>query len=147
MEEQTRLEKARIAYVAARLQKELSSDAAKKAGAAFRGAEAELVEAMLEVDLQNFTHETGLQCFLRQQFKVSITAANTQDVRDWLLETTGDDQPFVEEKLDKKAVEDHCKHVAETEGKDRIPDFLRLFTRPAIGVRGWEEAQMHYQKP
>jgi len=143
--ENSRLERARIAYVAARINRDVAESTAKSAKAAFRNAEDELVDSMLDADLQNFTHESGLQCYLRQQFRVSVTQANSRNVRDWLLETTGDDQPFVEEKLDKKAVEEHCKKVAETEGKDRIPDFLSLYVRPGIGVRGWEEALMHEQ--
>ncbi len=146
MGESSRLEQARLAYISARINKEMAADAVKRAKRAMTDAEEALVEVMQDDDIQNFTMDTGLQCYIHQNFRISVTEKNHHEVRDWLLETTGDDQPFMEEKLDRKAVEDHCRELAKTEGKDRIPQCLSLYTNPGIGVRGWKEALM-YQKP
>jgi len=135
------VEEARVAYVAARLQHDVASAAAKQAKRAQLQAEDDLVEALLDTEMTQIKMESGLTLFLRKVFKVSISQENQGITRQWLLDTTGDDQPFVTEQVDKKAVEEHCK----TLDKDEVPGFLHLHTRPAIGVRNWGAAKEDHE--
>lgn len=127
------VEDARKLYVAARLHSDVCANAAKRARAQLRQVEDELVEALLDSEMTQIKMESGLTLFLRKQFKISLTEETKPKVRQWLLDTTGDDMPFVKEEVDKQAVEDHCKGL----DKDEIPPYLNLHTKPAIGVRNW----------
>jgi hypothetical protein len=131
------VEEARKRYVAARLNCDVCASAAKKARKQMQSCEEELVEALLDAEMTQIKMESGLTLFLRKQFHISLTQENKPMVRQWLLNTTGDDMPFVYEELDKKAVEEHCKNL----DKDEIPEMLKLHTRPAIGVRNWDLAK------
>jgi hypothetical protein len=135
------VQEARIAYVAARLQSDVAASAAKSARGIQLQAEDALVEALLDSEMTQIKMESGLTLFLRKQFRISVSQENQGVTRAWLLETTGDDQPFVTEQVDKKAVEEHCK----TLDKDQVPAWLHLHTRPAIGVRNWDAAKEDHE--
>lgn len=131
------VEVARKDYIAARLITDVYKAELRDAKRVLEAAETDLVDALLEEEMTQIKMESGLTLFLRKQFKITVTQKNKASVREWLLESTGDDQPFVTEEIDKDAVEEHCK----TLDKDEIPDFLNLWTKPAIGVRGWNKVK------
>jgi hypothetical protein len=132
------LEEARKLYIAARLHHDVCASAAKRARKQLKECEEALVETLLDGEMTQVKMESGLTLFLRKQFKISLSEETKPKVREWLLETTGDDKPFVFEDVDKKAVEEHCK----TLDKDEIPEMLNLYTRPVIGVRNWDLAKI-----
>ena len=130
------LEEARKLYIAARLHSDVCASAAKRARAQLKECEEALVDTLLDGEMTQIKMESGLTLFLRKQFHISLSAETKPKVREWLLETTGDDKPFIYEDVDKRAVEEHCK----TLDQDEIPGMLKLHTRPAIGVRNWNLA-------
>jgi len=106
-----------------------------------RDAEYELVDTMLgdgvpSVGLDASAERTAANISLRKQYACSVTAANEAQIREWLVETKGDDSDFVHEKVNKPALIEWMKE----EGKepDDVPAFLKLNTRPGITVRGWK---------
>lgn len=123
-------------YIAARVEASELRRQAKEAGARVRQLERELVEAMADQHVRNFALENGVAIALRRQFKVSVTRANEDQVREWLQERTGDYMPFTRETLQKKPIEELCRSIVEEEGPEAIPACLRLFTMDGVTVRG-----------
>lgn len=105
----------------------------------WRGAEREMIEYMTEHQVGAWKdHETKIKFELASRTSISITINNRQQVRDWLLMRTGDDEPYVIEVPEKDAVTKYVKelvasnrHQGDPDDKD-IPSFLNLNTRPIL---------------
>lgn len=111
-----------------------------EADRARRKAEAKVVDAMLDESCEGMKRNDGTSIALRQQFSLSVTVDNQDMIRGWLVETEGDDAPFVEEKVNKEALIELVKariHQSEVPEED-FPDFLNVSTRPGLSVRGWK---------
>ena len=107
-----------------------------------RRLERELVDAMIDAKLKNFTLEGGMVIGLRKRFDISCNQENNDQVEQWLTETYGDVAPFQKLVLYKPAVVKHLKDLAAEEKLDetKIPDFLNLRMTPGVTVRGWQGA-------
>lgn len=137
------IDTARDRYVQARLAFEIADREAKKQLAKLRGmrdvAERNLVEAMEDADKTNFAEKsTGLRFQTSKKFGISVTRENTDAIRAWLLDREGDDQPYIEEKVNKGEVSKLLRQVCDEEGTDVVPDFFKLYRGVGISVVGWE---------
>ena len=129
------------AYYEARRDHEEKKAIATTAAKLMAKREAELVDAMIDAGVQNFKLDDGSMVSIRKRVSISCTQANEAQVREWLLDRTGDDRQFIEQKVSKKAVEDYVKQSLE-EGsisKFEVPEFLRLNQHPCVAVRGWNK--------
>ena len=106
---------------------------------AMKDVERLLIDKMIEEGQTRVEFEEGLQVSLRNQFSVSCTDANNQTWRDWLVETQGDDTPYIKEVVQKKFVTELLrKHIEAGElSEDDVPEAFSLNTFPALYVRGW----------
>jgi len=102
-------------------------------------AENEVIDAMIDEGTRSIGLDDGTNCSLRQQFTISVTKDNFHAIREWLLDTVGDDKDFVEEVVSKPAVSDYIRTAVEAGKLDpiEVPKFLNLNTRPTVNVRGW----------
>lgn len=105
-----------------------------------RDAEEALINGMLAIGMR--TAEIDGRAFsLRRQVNISVTKDNEDDVRGWLAIELGQDaaQDYLEVKVKRFAVERMVKEGLR-EGKDpeSYPKFLKLYDRPRISVRGWD---------
>lgn len=112
--------------------------------------EREMIEAMLEAETKGVRREDGTYCGWKRNVRISVTQENDADIREWLLETTGDDSDFLATKCNKSAVEEHVKKlVGENEAIDAdddddtekhvIPQFFKLNQHPVANVTGWKQ--------
>lgn len=101
-----------------------------------REAEYELVDSMINDGVPSVGLDSGVNVSLRKQYQCSVTMANEAQIREWLVETEGDDSGFVVEKVNKPALLEWMKDAGKE--PDDVPDFLKLNTRPGITVRGWK---------
>lgn len=107
--------------------------------AAMKDAERAAVDAMLEEGVKSMGRADGTNVSLRKQFTCSVTMDNEPQVREWLAEITGDDAPFVVEKVHKPAVLEWLRSEFEkTMDEGDVPEFLKMQTSPALSVRGWK---------
>jgi len=129
-------------YADARLAYEEAKEESNRLEEAWRVEEAKLVDAMLNAGLKNFTNDDGTKPTLTKNASVKCNKDNADDVREWLVDTVGDDTDFVEETVNRFKVAAHVKKKLEA-GADEseFPAFLGLNTRPAIRVYGWNKAQ------
>ncbi len=136
-------------YLDAREAYELADQKQKLAGKKMRAAEWELVDNMLAEGVPSVGLDTGIHVGLRKYFGVEVTLQNQQQIREWLLETTGDDAPFVIEKVNRAAVIEWLKEKIESEVLDEgsVPPYFKLNTRPGITVRGWKDREMKTGEP
>lgn len=113
---------------------------ARKAAAYERMKEAEraVVTAMIDEEQQSVKRTDGTTVYLRRAVSLSVTQENSPMIRQWLMDTVGDDADFVREEVQKKAVADLVKSQLEGGAdEDEFPDFLRLSTFPNLSVNGW----------
>jgi len=105
-----------------------------------REAEDALIEGMLSIGMR--TAEIGGRAFsLRRQVNISVTKENEDEVRGWLAITLGQDaaQDYLEVKVKRYAVERMVKEgLREGKAPESYPAFLKLYDRPRISVRGWD---------
>ena len=99
-----------------------------------------LVELMLEEQVKTIGTEDGCSLGLRRHVGFSSTEDNREQIRDWLVEETGDDQPFMEEVVSKKALNELVtKRVDAGSNENDFPDFLKVNLHPDISVLGWKQ--------
>lgn len=105
-----------------------------------RQAEAALVEAMLAQQLKTAKGDDGVAYNLKRSFNCSVTKDNTDAIRDWLVETEGDDEPFIEEKVSKPALTEYLKKkVEDGVPEDSFPAWLKVSSRPTLSVPGYKD--------
>ena len=129
------------AYLTKRAAYDEAHEKSVAANAAMREAEYELVDLMLadgvpSVGLEESAERTKANISLRKKYSCSVTKHNEAQIREWLMETEGDDSRFIHEKVNKDALLEWMKE----QGKepDDVPAFVKLTTRPGITVRGWK---------
>lgn len=113
----------------------LSQEAHQK----MKSMEYELVDEMLNTGVSSQGMDDGLSIHLRKQYNCSVTQQNEEQVREWLIETEGDDSQFVVEKVNKPALLEWMKDKGLE--PDDAPEFLKLSTRPGLTVRGWNKRE------
>jgi hypothetical protein len=104
-----------------------------------RQREADLVDYMIEHQIKGFDREDGTKPLLVSSVSISVTKDNYDAIRQWLMETEGDDSDFVETIVSKPAVLELVKKKLKA-GDDvtDFPDFLKPDTRPSLRVYGWK---------
>ena len=129
-------------YLAARAEYDQAHKRSQERHKEWKRAEAEFIDGLLNAQVKTFKHlETGETFSMSEHFGVSVTMANTDAIRAWLVDEDGDDAPYLTEVCDKKSVTQFVRGLVETnrkEGKgdeDGIPDFLNLKTRPILSHR------------
>ena len=102
-------------------------------------AENEVIDAMIDEGTRSIGLDDGTNCSLRSSFSISVAKDNFHAIREWLLDTVGDDKDFVEEVVSKPAVLDYIRAAVDAGKLDEsgIPAFLNLNTRPTVNVRNW----------
>jgi len=130
-------------YLDMRKAYEKCKDAANLAEKTWRQTEKDMIDAMLDKKEKSFKIlGTELSFGLSEHFDISVTEKNGDQVRTWLVETEGDDGPFLVEIPSKPAIMDHVKAcvLVNRENGDEdskgIPEFLKLKTRPILNCRG-----------
>jgi hypothetical protein len=104
-----------------------------------RTRESELVSFMIENQIKNVKLDDGTTPTLVNSVSISVTKDNFDAIREWLLDTIGDDADYVEEVVSKPAVLELVKKKLEG-GSDptEMPAFLKCDTRPTLRVSGWK---------
>lgn len=124
-------------YLAARHEWEEAKKFASHLHDRVEAKKTQLIDAMLAENMRAYPRKDGLLISLRRSFSCSVTQENTDQIREWLVEKLGDDKPYVKEVVDKPALTEHLKEMAETTDLADFPEFLRVSTRPDVAVRGW----------
>lgn len=135
------------AFYVAREEYERLTKMVSDAYRAMKGAEHEAVDAMLNEGTKSIGRDDGTHVSLRQNFSCSVTIDNEDQIREWLVSTTGDDAQFIVEKVHKPALIEWLKErfkVARMDDSD-VPDFLNLNTHPGLSVRGWKTRQQEQE--
>ena len=128
----------RVAYDEAHA---LSSQAYKE----HQAAKAKLVDLMLDEQKQSVKFRdgelAGMNFFLKNEFSISCTEANNDEIKTWLQDRYGDVHEFTVEKVNKKSVVDRIKTDIEAEKLDEfeVPDFMNLKTRPDVTCTGYKQ--------
>jgi hypothetical protein len=113
----------------------------RKAAAAWKvlkAIEVKLLEAMTEEGVgNNFRLDDESQICKREYFNVSVTKTNREQTRQWLMDTYGDDSDFVDEVINKSALQDRIREEIDSKQKYAVeyPDFLNVKTSDGIVVR------------
>lgn len=129
-------------YLRARNEADMAKKRQKEREAEWRQIEADMITAMLAKKEKFFKMPSGLSFGLSERFSISITEENQAQVRAWLVETTGDDGPFLVEVPNKPAVQEHVKKLVEVNRKagesdsEGLPEFLNVKTSPKLSCRG-----------
>jgi hypothetical protein len=126
-------------YYAARRDYDQKKALSNEADKLRRQREAELVDYMIEHQIKGFDREDGTKPLLVSSVSISVTKDNYDAIRQWLMETEGDDSDFVETIVSKPAVLELVKKKLKA-GDDvtDFPDFLKPDTRPSLRVYGWK---------
>lgn len=128
-------------YALARKRSEEAKDAASRAYAEMKAAEAKLIDAMLEEEVSSWKDTSGASIGMKRSFTIACNADNADQVEEWLRTEAGDAEPYKKVSLDKAAVTAYVKSRCEEKQEDpaKMPAFLNVSTRPIIAVRGWEK--------
>lgn len=126
-------------YYAARRDYDQKKQLSNEADKVRRAREAELVDYMIEHQIKSVSRNDGTTPLLAASVSISVTKDNYQQIRDWLLQTEGDDKDYVETIVSKPAVLELVKKKLKA-GDDvtDFPDFLKPDTRPTLRVNGWK---------
>jgi len=104
-----------------------------------RAAENKLIDHMLDEGTTGVKRDDGTSVGLRQSVSLSCNKENYEDLREWLIEATGDDSDFVEEVVSRVALTELVKaRIAEGADESDFPEAMRVSTRPIISVQGWK---------
>ncbi len=129
-------------YLTMRRRADEAKEIAKEHETRWRQVEADMIAAMLAKKEKFFKMPSGLSFGLSERFSISVTQENEAQVRAWLVETTGDDGPFLQEVPNKPAVQEHVKKLVEVNRKagdsdsEGLPEFLNVKTSPKLSCRG-----------
>ena len=142
-EEQTQVMDLFEVYKKARMERELKEAEATQASKVLTAVTMKLVEAMgaLRPRLKQIATDDGISLHLKRHVGVSCTEENREETRQWLIETTGDDEPFVEEVISKKALTEFIGNEAKRKelDEDDFPSFLKVNLHPGVSVLGWKQ--------
>lgn len=128
-------------YIETRLDYDEKHEQSNMANTVHQSARARLVEAMIDAKQKGQKLDSGLAFNLRNQFSISCTEKNEEEIKGWLHEHYGDANEFTVEKVSKKAVEERLKSDIEGEKLDEfdVPDFMKLKTRQDVSCIGWRQ--------
>lgn len=102
-----------------------------------RTAERSLIDYMLEIGVAKFGTEDDLQPIIVQQQSIQVNKENSEQIRQWLRDTVGDESDFMKTELSKSAVLERVKEVVKEGGE--VPEFLGLKESPGLRVLGWQK--------
>lgn len=128
-------------YYSARLAYEKAKSESNRLEELWRAEEQKLIDAMLDAGVKNVTLADGSKPSLTRSVKVKCTKDNASKVRQWLCDTIGSDDDFIETLPNRFKVAAFVKKEIE-KGADEatFPTFLEVSTRPSIRVYGWKNA-------
>ncbi len=137
----TDLNQAIQAFLSLRAEYKEADRTSKRLHKAMKQAERAAVDVMLKVDQDiHRSPSTGICCTLKAYLGCKVTVDNQDQVRDWLINTLGDDKDFIEERVIKKEVIDLIKQKRKEAIKAGMvasfPDFLGVETYPGLSVSG-----------
>lgn len=122
------------------IHKDLSTRA-KEADKNRKVSQYKLVDAMIEAQNKLYKCEDDVSVCLINKPNIAVNEGNTQEIREWLMATTGDDSQFIVEKINKTALTEWLvKEI--TDGKlavEDLPGFLDYKTYSGVRVNGWEK--------
>jgi hypothetical protein len=77
-----------------------------------------------------------------------LNEENTDQVRDWLVQETGDDMPFVEEKVSRRALKEYIEDRVLQDGweAEDFPTFLGVSLHPNASVAGWKRFKQEQEQ-
>lgn len=127
----------RDAFIAAKIALDEAEGARKEAKALFTKAELALKKAMRDNKTPRLPYGDDILIYTSDRFSCSVTQENDGKIRDWLLDTVGDDMPYVEEKVAKGPLTEFLKTLKPHE----IPDFLNAGEWTAVNVLGWRKSK------
>lgn len=125
-------------YLSAREAYESAKVVANELYNEYKRREYDLVNSMIEDCTASFKRSDGVHLSLREQLNLSVTQENDGAIREWLLESEGDDMSYVEERVSKKALTELIRKKVDEEHvpASEFPSFLKVSTRPGLSVRG-----------
>jgi hypothetical protein len=127
------------AYYAARRDYDEKKALSNAADGERRRLERELVDYMMEHQIKSVDRMDGTKPLLASSVSASVTKENAEEIRQWLLETVGDDSDFMETIVSKPAVIELLKKkIKEGDDPSDFPEFLKVDTRPTLRVNGWK---------
>lgn len=128
------------AYYRARARHEAADKTAKALYAVRQDREREMIDEMVETETKGIKRDDGTYCGWKRKNRISVTQANDEQVRTWVLDETGDDSDFVVTACHKPAVEELVNGMLDegTEPGD-LPAFLKLNQQPIANVQGWKQ--------
>lgn len=113
----------------------LSSEADK----ARRAAERALVDFMIEHQIKKVSRDDGTTPILVSATSIACNQENAEQIREWLVETEGDDTDYMVTVLSKPAVLELVKKkIKKGADPSEFPEFLKCDTRPTLRVDGWK---------
>jgi len=102
-----------------------------------RACERTLVDYMLEIGVTKFGTDDDMQPIIVKQQSIQVNKENSEQIRQWLLDTVGDDSDYMKTELSKSAVLELVKDRSES--GDEIPEFLGFKESPGLRVLGWQK--------
>jgi hypothetical protein len=103
-----------------------------------RTAERTLVDHMIENGINKVSLDDGTTPTLVSTAAVKVTKENSEEIRQWLLDTMGDDHDFLETVVSKSAVAELVRGMIADGNETNVPACLELNQRPTLRVTGWK---------
>ena len=105
----------------------------------WRVQESKLIEKMMDEGVKSVTLDDGSRPTLAKGVSVKCNKETHSQVRQWLLDTVGDDSDFVETLPNRFKVAAHVKKLIEEQHADPegFPEFLAVSVKPTMRVLGW----------
>ena len=106
-----------------------------------RRLEQEVVDALIDEGHKSISMADGTRPTLAKKVSISVTQDNDEAIRKWLLETEGDDTPYIVTHADKWRVHALVKSKIEKESlaPEDFPEFLKVNSRPGLRIGGWNK--------
>lgn len=126
-------------YYDARTQYDIAKAESDRLEKLWRAEEEQLVERMVEANVKSVQFADGSKPTLVKNVSAKCNQGNQAEVRQWLIDTEGDDSDFLKTEADRHKVNAHIKKQIEA-GADPedYPDFLSVSVRPNVRVYGWK---------
>jgi hypothetical protein len=138
-EQETPLEELRLTYILARKDHEYADEKKKAAYKAYKKAEGELVDAMLEQGVMSQKSSDGMTFSLKRFVDFKANEANNEEVLEF-LEANGEvPDDYVGKSIKKARLREFLKVYIEERGLLEIPESMAVDERPSLSVRGWKQ--------
>jgi hypothetical protein len=127
------------AYYEARAAYDEAHRVSSEADAVRRQKERELVDYMIEHQIKKVSLDDGTTPILVSAASIACNQENAEAIRQWLVNTEGDDSDYMVTVVSKPAVLELVKKKLKAgEDPTDFPDFLKVDTRPTLRVDGWK---------